>query len=185
MSYQIDTEENLLVHQCLSGNKAAQRRLYLRYVQAMYHTAVRMTGNRMDAEDIVQDSFIRVFENLASFKAEAALGAWIKRITINTALSFLRRNNRMTFIDEEPAGMISGTAETAPERPADQLKQIHQAIKELPEGCRVVFTLFLLEGYRHKEIAGILNISESTSKSQYLRAKRLLQKKLKRQVENQ
>ena len=174
-------EEQKLVQQSLRGNARAQRALYNRYVQAMYNTVIRMIPNPMDAEDVVQDGFIRVFQNLAQFQGNSTLGAWIKRIMINASLNFIRRQRGIHFLDIEtthPAPL--GNEE--PSAPRLDMKKIHYAIKELPEGCRLVFTLYLLEGYQHKEIAQILDISESTSKSQYHRARRLLQKQLKKQL---
>ena len=147
----------------------------------MYHTVIRMVPNRMDAEDIVQESFVKVFQKLHTFKGDSTLGAWIKRITINNALNHIRKNKRVIMED----------LNTQPDVPAPQVeknslpldpKRIHQAIKQLPEGCRVVFNLRLLEGFQHKEIADFMGITESTSKTQYRRAKQLLQKALKEEL---
>ena len=102
--------------------------------------------------------------------------AWIKKIAINTALNHIRKQKRISFLNIDET-QLEYSEEVLTEKQFDP-NIIHHAIKELPEGCRVVFSLFLLEGYRHKEIAGILGITESTSKSQYQRARRLLQQKL-------
>ncbi len=143
----------------------------------MYHTVVRMVGNSEDARDIIQEAFIKVFNSLETFRKDSTLGAWIKRITINSALNFLRKAKRtqtMPFEDN-----LNETPMETEEVKNISMKTIHNAIKSLPEGSRMVLTLFLLEGYQHKEIASILGITESTSKTQYRRGKLLLQEKLK------
>lgn len=162
----------------MEGDPKAQRQFYDQYVKAMYHTVVRMVPSRMDAEDIVQDCFIKVFQNIGSFKGESTVGAWIKRIAVNTALNFLRKQKRVVFTEEDPRDEQEPVFPTMPGNSRPDVRRIHHAIKKLPEGCRVVLNLYLLEGYKHKEIAQILDISESTSKSQYLRAKRLLRERL-------
>jgi RNA polymerase sigma-70 factor (ECF subfamily) len=143
----------------------------------MYNTVVRMAPSDTDAEDIVQEAFIKVFQNLSQFKGDSTLGAWIKRIVINTALNFLRRHKRINYLNTEIEDTLAQPLEADVQE--TDIHRIHQAIKTLPEGCRLVFNLYLLEGYQHKEIAQILGISESTSKSQYQRARRLLQRQLK------
>lgn len=173
-----NTEEKDIVRQCLNGNERAQYKLYRKYVKAMYHTIVRMVSNEMDAEDLTQELFIKVFKNLHTFKGDSTLGAWIKRIAINTTLNFLRNKRQIHFMDMEDQMSLS-LIEVEKKEAEFDVKKIHEAIKQLPAGCRVIFNLYLMEGYRHKEIAEILDISESTSKTQYRRAKKLLQTALK------
>ena len=173
------TEERELVRRSIAGDNQAQYGLYRKYVKAMYHTVLRMVGKTADAEDVTQEVFSKVFANLNSFKGDSTLGAWIKRIAVNTTLNFLRKEQRMRWVDLENTSEPSVEFVPIPEPDTSNLKRIHEAIKVLPEGCRVVFCLFLLEGYRHQEIAGILGISESTSKTQYRRARGLLQKALR------
>lgn len=175
----ISPEELQLIDKCLAGESKSQKLLYQKYVNAMYHTVVRMVGNSEDARDIIQDTFIKVFNHLGAFRKDSTLGAWIKRIAVNTALNFLRSEKNLQTMPFE---------EHLNERPMEEdevktvnIKAIHQAIKSLPEGSRVVLTLFLLEGYQHQEIAQILDITESTSKTQYRRGKLMLQEKLKEQ----
>ena len=177
MRFTLAPEEKILVARCRQGDKKAQQRLYRKYVQAMYNTVIRMVPNKMDTEDIVQDSFVKVFRSINNFKGDATLGAWIKRITINTTLNFIRKNSKVSFTDLDQSKDWSDYKEktTLPVK----MEVIHYAIQQLPEGSRIVFSLHLLEGYQHKEIAHILGISESTSKSQYQRARRLLQQSLK------
>ena len=123
----------------------------------------------MDAEDILQNSFIDVFSKIGSFRAQSTIGAWIKRIVINNCINFLKK--RKIYFDD--IDNISIVEVEAPDFPEDQLKvnRVNDAIMQLADGYRVVLSLYLLEGYDHKEIAQILDISESTSKSQYSRAR--------------
>ena len=170
----VRTDEKALVQRSLGGDRAAQYLLYKRYVGAMFHTIVRMVGNRQDAEDVTQEVFVKVFRQLASFRGEATLGAWIKRIAINAALNFLRKKKQLQFeeINERlPLADEAGINETDW---ANKIHGIHEAVKKLPDGCRLVFNLYMLEGYKHKEVAKMLGITESTSKTQYRRAKRLI-----------
>lgn len=175
----LSPEEKGLVKRCIRGELDAQKQLYHKYVKAMYNLVMRMVSNKMDAEDIIQESFIKVFQKMTSFKGESTLGAWIKRITINTALNHIRKNGKIEFSE---INTIPHIPETKDEYRWSNisLHKVHEAIKTLPEGSRVVFSLYLLEGYQHKEIANILGISESTSKSQYQRARKLLQKQLRK-----
>ena len=182
MRFTLAPEEKNLVQRSLNGDAKAQQRLYRKYVQAMYNTVIRMVPNKMDAEDIVQESFVKVFRNLDYFKGDATLGAWIKRITINTTLNFIRKHQKIRFSELEQVE-LSVSPEIREDRLPLPMKFIHHAIKQLPKGTRVVFTLHLIEGYQHKEIAQILGISESTSKSQYQRARRLLKQSLKSKLE--
>lgn len=174
-----NTTETELVQQCLTGHEGAQRQLYGRYVGAMFHTVLRLVANREDAEDLTQEVFVKVFEKLGSFRGESTLGAWIKRIAVNTALNYLRTANRLQVVTLE--GQATPTAD---EQAVDEaawehdIRRIHTAIGELPDGCRAVFCLHLLEGYRHQDVAQMLNITESTSKTQYMRARRLLRENL-------
>lgn len=166
------TEQDL-VQQSLAGQEEAQRALYGRYVGAMFHTVLRLVSNRQDAEDLTQEVFVKVFQRLDSFRGESALGAWIKRIAVNAALNHLRTADRLRMVAYE--GQQPATDEAVDEEDwAHDIRRIHETIKTLPDGCRTVFCLHLLEGYRHQDVAQMLGITESTSKTQYMRAKRLL-----------
>jgi RNA polymerase sigma factor (sigma-70 family) len=174
-------EEQELVRRCLRRDDRAQMRLYRKYVQAMYNTVVRMVANKMDAEDIIQEVFVKVFQKLSEFRGESTLGAWIKRITVNTTLNFIRQRKEIKFMENEEWDRSDLLQEEKKIDPEFSMKQVHHAIKKLPDGCRVVLNLYLLEGYQHQEIASILKITESTSKTQYRRGKQLLAKKLRMQ----
>ena len=128
----------------------------------------------MDAEDILQNSFVDVFSKLHTFQHQSAIGAWIKRIVINNCINFLKK--RRLDIQELNDNHINVTEERPKDVPESKLTvdQVNRAVHLLPDGYRVVFTLYMFEGYDHKEIGNILNVSEATSKSQYSRAKKKL-----------
>ena len=177
-----DQNEKILIEQCLKGRLRAHKRLYDKYQQAMFNNILRIVGNTNDAEDALQETFIKVFRKLETFNGESTLGAWIKRIAINQALNVIR-SRKLPWQELENAESKFAIPPSVEQEDIQlSVTKVHHAIKTLPEGCRVVFTLYLLEGYQHQEISDILNISISTSKSQYQRAKRLLQQQLKQQL---
>ncbi len=180
MSKQSVDHELSLLTACKRGDRFAQRRLYNQYAQAMYHTVYRLTNDKHLSEDILQDAFIKVFKALGSFRHESTLGAWIKRITVNTAITELRKNKK-TFSDSEEIPEREQMQRNVTEEKIN-VEWIDQAIRNLPDKCRMVFTMVAIEGYKHREVATILDISESTSKTQYMRAKKLLTAILKPQL---
>jgi RNA polymerase sigma factor (sigma-70 family) len=160
----------LLIDRCKKGNSKAQFRLYNLYSKAMYNLAYRMTNNREDAEDIVQEAFIDCFRNIESFRFESTFGAWLKSIVVNKCINHLRKKKvNLVFRENIP----DYQAEVNDDENYN-IDKIFKSIEKLPDGYRVILTLYLLEGYDHKEISQILGISESTSKSQYSRAKNKL-----------
>ena len=166
-----------VIDKCLEGDIKAQFQLYKQYSKAMYNVASRFLNNKMDAEDILQESFVTAFSRLGELQNKDAFGSWLKRIVINNCIS-LQRKQRIQFeeIDEQRHGTALELEEGMPEvDPA----LVHQAIKELPAKGRTVLVLRALEGYSHKEIAEALGITVSTSKTQYSRALSLLNGKLK------
>ncbi len=169
-----------LINACRSGDRLAQFRLYQLYARAMYNVCTRMLGDPDMAADALQEAFISAFQKLDAYEGRASFGAWLKRIVVNRCLSQL---NRKTLFEEPLEEATHGQLATE-QQPASldlgeiSSQRIHSAIKSLPEGCRVVFSLYQLEGYDHQEISEILDITVSTSKSQYHRAKKLLQEKL-------
>jgi RNA polymerase sigma-70 factor (ECF subfamily) len=136
-----------------------------------------MLSNKHDAEDVLQDAFISAFRNLKTFKGNATFGAWLKRIIINKCISQLRKN-KPVWVEIENDDFETSNPCDSSDYSALNPEYIHQAIKELPEGSRVIFNLFAVEGFKHKEIGEMLEISESTSKTQYLRARSILMHKL-------
>jgi RNA polymerase sigma-70 factor (ECF subfamily) len=158
-----------LIERCKEGRRDAQFELYRLYSRAMYNTALRMVQHPHDAEDILQSVFVEVFSKLESFRHESSIGAWIKRITVNKCINFLK-SRRLAF--QELTVLNDRAEDHAPEPESPYtVEKINKAVAELPEGYRVVFSLYAIEGYDHEEIAQILNITEATSKSQYSRAK--------------
>ncbi|GAA3925854.1 sigma-70 family RNA polymerase sigma factor [Hymenobacter algoricola] len=168
------SDEQLLLAGCLAQSRPAQQQLYERHKTAMFSCALRILGSRDLAQDALQEAFVEVFRQLAGFRQESTLGSWIKTIVVRCALRILRREQRMEVY--------------SPERHAEPLVAWHdsltgealeKAIGELPAGYRAVFCLIEVEGYRHREVAELLGISDGTSKSQLHQAKRLLQLKLR------
>jgi RNA polymerase sigma-70 factor (ECF subfamily) len=162
-----------IVEKCKQGNRQAQFELYQLYSKAMYNICLRMVKNELDAEDILQNSFVDVFTKLHTFQFQASIGAWIKRIVVNNCINFLKRN-RVYFEELEDRHANVEANGYHPEDKTDAkltVERINKALFELPDGYRVVFSLYMLEGYDHKEIAEILGITEATSKSQFSRAK--------------
>jgi len=156
-----------LIEECRRGNSKAQFRIYNQYSRAMYNLAYRMVNNREDAEDILQEGFLECFRNIRSFRFESTFGAWLKSIIINKCINQLRKKKvDLLYYENLPADL--------PEEEPDVIydtTRVFRGIEKLPDGYRVILTLYLLEGYDHTEISQILGISESTSKSQYSRAK--------------
>jgi RNA polymerase sigma factor (sigma-70 family) len=138
-----------------------------------------MLNNRAEAEDLLQDSFAEAFINLESFRYESAFGAWLKRIVVNKCINHLKkRKTQLIYTDTIPES--ANEDETSDIDPGQlEVKKIYNAIEQLPDGYRVIFSLYLLEGYDHSEISQILGITESTSKSQFSRAKQKLKDILK------
>ncbi|MEM6631299.1 MAG: RNA polymerase sigma factor [Bacteroidota bacterium] len=168
-----------IIEACKTGDRQAQFRLYQLYSKAMFNICSRMLGNTSLAEDALQEAFISAFSKLHTYQGRASFGAWLKRIVINKCLSTIKKNRIQYESLEDHQYHIEDLVEELPKRESKiDPRKVHQAIKELPDGCRVIFTLYQMEGYDHKEISSILGITESTAKSQYHRAKKLLRKKL-------
>lgn len=172
-------EENQIQHlinQCRKNDRLAQHRLFNQYVKAMYNTALRLIQNEHDAHDVVQEGFIKAFTKIDQYKSEASFGAWLKRIVVNTALDKLKQTspeftNLQVVIENNQAEEVEISG-------FPKAELVNQEILKLPEGCRVVFTLYQLEGYAQSEIAQKLGVSLSTVKTQYRRARLLLKERL-------
>lgn len=169
-----------IIEKCIEGDIKAQFILYKMYSTAMYNIAIRILNNKMDTEDILQESFITAFGRLNELNSEKALGSWLKRIVINNCISHIR-NNKIIFEDIEDSKFDSEDEHPDLDGSIDPVI-VHEAIKELPDGCRTVLVLHALENYKHREIAEMLEISESTSKTQYRRALMLLNNMLKHKI---
>ena len=169
-----------LVEACKRGDQKAQFELYRLYNAAMYNTTLRIVGDSDDAEDVMQEAFLKAFEKLDTYRGAVSFGAWLKRIVINKALDFLRVKKEQLSLEDtgEVGEMVDEPVDTGEvEYRAEAIKK---AIYDLPEGYRVVLSLILLEGYDHEEVSAILNISNATSRTQYHRAKKRLIELLKR-----
>jgi RNA polymerase sigma factor (sigma-70 family) len=161
-----------LIEECRKGNSRAQFRLYNQYSKAMYNLAYRILNNREDAEDILQETFVECFRNLGTFRFESTFGAWLKKILVNKCINQIRKKKiDLTLCETLPPVIDEEETETSYDT-----GKIFKGIEKLPDGYRIILTLYLLEGYDHSEISQILGISESTSKSQYSRAKEKLRK---------
>ena len=172
--------DDSILEGCIAGKRSAQSLLYKKFAASMLGVCLRYSGNRDEAEDIVQEGFIKVFQSIKSFRREGSFEGWVKRIMINQALNHYRKNRRVPFhsdIEEIDETEILDTEDNEPVDtiPADQLLAM---IQKLPEGYRMVFNLYVFEDYSHKEIAERLEVSENTSKTQLLKARRLLRKRI-------
>lgn len=149
----------------------------------MYNVAYRFMNTREDAEDMLQDSFIYAFQSLKSFRYESSFGSWIKRIVINRCINEIKRRKAdLTFFDD--MSYFDEAESDEKENGYEEflsVDKIKEAMESLPNGSKMIFSLYLLEGYDHREISQILNVSESNSKSQYMRAKRKVKEILKQQ----
>lgn len=154
--------------------------MFKSYARGMYNICLRMTGNKHDAEDILQEAFCLAFINMNQLKEIDSFGAWLKKIVVNQCILFLRKQIHFIAIDK-----INPDAEDDQDDWIGEISMdvINKEIQCLPDGCRVVFNLYLLENYSHKQIAEMMGISESTSKSQYHRAKNILKVQLKKKLQ--
>jgi RNA polymerase sigma factor (sigma-70 family) len=164
-----------LVVECKKGSRKAQYDLYRLYSKAMFNVALRILNDADEAADVLQEAFIDAFARVADFRQETTFGLWMKQIVINKSISQLRkRRNEMVSIEDVEVEDIPDTECADTEEIQMQVQQIKEAIQLLPDGYRVVLSLYLLEGYDHEEISHILKISENTSRTQFMRARRKL-----------
>jgi RNA polymerase sigma factor (sigma-70 family) len=171
-----------LIERCRENDSSAQFEIYKLYNKAMFNTALRITGEQQDAEDVLQEAFVSAFQNLESYRADAAFGAWLKRIVINKALNLVQKSKKDLMMVSESEAETEFEEPVRESEPAYSVDTIKKAMNELPTGFRTVLSLYLFEGYDHKEISQIMNITESTSKSQYKRAKDKLKLILNKEV---
>lgn len=164
-----------LVEKCKQGDTVSFKQLYEQYVKAMYNTCLRIVNNVADAEDLVQESFIDAFRNIERFNYHSTFGAWMKRIVINKSINHLR-NKKLKLVDIGQTNVtdLQNEKEIDEESIQFQVEEIKKAVAKLPDGYRAVFTLNAFEGYDYNEIAEILNITATTARTQYHRAKKQL-----------
>ncbi|HBF87106.1 MAG TPA: hypothetical protein DDX39_00580 [Bacteroidales bacterium] len=162
---------------CIKCNRKAQKMLFDKFSPVLFAICLRYSKSREEAEDVLQEGFVKIFSNIKQFKGEGSFEGWLKRIMINTAISNYR--NSLKYYYHEEVENVS--EEIANEEEPDyeySMNDLMQLINELPDGYRVIFNMYVIEEYKHKEIAEILDIDVGTSKSQFSRAKKMLQKKL-------
>ncbi len=176
----VDKHYNLVV-ECKQGSKKACYELYKLYSKAMLNVAFRIVGDIAEAEDVLQEAFLDAFGKIKDFRQDTTFGLWLKQIVVNRAINLLRKR-KLELVDMEGDALENIADEEPEDEEETQYKaaQVKDAMKDLPEGYRLVISLYLLEGYDHEEIGQILNISENTSRTQFLRAKRKLLEILKR-----
>ena len=169
-----------LVVECKEGSRKAQYELYKLYSKAMFNVALRILNDADEAADVLQEAFIDAFARVADFRQETTFGLWMKQIVINKSISQLRKRKKdMVSIDDVDVENIPDEESPDMEEIELQVNQVKSAIQQLPDGYRVVLSLYLLEGYDHEEISHILKISENTSRTQFMRARRKLVEILK------
>lgn len=167
---QIDVHKDI-IEKSKKGNSQAQYKLYQLYAKAMYNTSFRMMNSQVEAEDMLQEAFTEAFMKLDSFRYDSTFGAWLKRIVINKCINELKRKKADLKLEEDMS-MYNERIDEEEIKTELNVRDIKRAMQQLPDGSRVIFSLYLLEGYDHREIAQILNVSESNSKSQYMRARK-------------
>lgn len=161
-----------IIECCRRGDRDAHYQLYKLYSRSMYNIAYRIVNDKDEAEDVLQEAFISAFRSLDHYRGDASFGSWLKRIVVNKAINVLKNRRMERLPDDEKFDIREEVWEE--EEFQFSVEQVKKAMETLPDGYRSVFSLYLLEGYDHSEIAEILGISESTSKSQFNRSKKKL-----------
>ena len=172
MNTHVNANDLELIKKCLQEDRSAQLAFYKQFAGKMFAVCLRYAKNREDAEDILQEGFIKVYNHLKNFKAEGSLEGWVKRIMINTALLHYRKN--LKYDKNTSLEAAEWEIQSADAISRLSAKELQQLIQQLPDGYRMVFNLYALEGYQHKEIGTMLGINEGTSKSQLARARKYL-----------
>lgn len=170
-----------LIEGCKQGDQKAQFKIYKLYYKAMYNTSLRIVGDPTDAEDIMQEAFLSAFEKISFYSEMVAFGAWLKKIVVNRSLDYLEKK-KMIFEDLDSHFEIGDNDHYDVDEDvemSEKVENIKEEIKKMPDGYRVILSLYLLEGYDHDEIAEILHISSNTSRSQLSRAKQKLLSQLR------
>lgn len=166
-----------LIDECKKGNDQALRELYETYAPRMLGVCYRYAGNRELAEDLLHDGFMTVFSKIGSFRSEGSFEGWLRRVFVNTSLEYLRKNKKMR--DQQEINDRTVIKEDSPSALEDMsAESIMSVVERLPDGYRVIFNMYAVDGYSHAEIAQELNINESTSRSQYSRARAILMQQL-------
>ena len=171
-----------LVERCKQGDTNSYRDLYNKYAKAMYNTSLRIVNNTAEAEDILQEAFIDAFKHIGGFEGRSSFGAWLKRIVVNKSINSIKRK-KISVLDIDTVHTDLSDDEPLNEAEFEfKVDEVKKAITDLPAGYRTVLSLYLLEDYSHEEVATTLNISHSTARTQYMRAKQKLLQQLKSRV---
>jgi RNA polymerase sigma factor (sigma-70 family) len=174
-------KEESILKGCKEGKRSAQKQLYDQYVSVMFAICLRYAKSQDEAEDLLQEGFLKVFQNINSFRQQGSLEGWIKRIMVNHALNHYKKTRKSLFFEDvdeiNELEILDRDEENELTEPI-QPEKLLEFIQSLPEGYKMVFNLYVFENYGHKEIAATLNISENTSKTQLMKARRHLQKKV-------
>lgn len=175
--------ETKILKGCKKGDKAAQRQFYEMFKKLVFSVVMRYAKDVPEAEDIMQDAFVKLYRDLYQYQPTSALGAWVRKVTVNTALMHVRKK-RMLFSDVELHNLAEHRQSNDDIFSTIGAKEIMKMVQQLPDGYRIVFNLYVVEGFSHKEIAEQLNISVNTSKSQLSRAKKMLRTVLEKALIN-
>ena len=173
--------DDSILEGCMAGKRSAQNALYRKFASVMLGICMRYAHSRDEAEDILQEAFLKIFQNIGGYRKEGSFEGWMKRIMINHAINYFRRNQKLPYHEDiegiNEREILDSEEQTNLHAPvsADTLLSL---IHSLPQGYRMVFNLYVFEDYSHKEISQALNISENTSKTQLLKARRMLRKRL-------
>jgi len=173
-------KEVKLIEGCLAGKRKAQSELYSRFAPVLYGTCLRYAANHFEAQEMMQEGFIKVFSSLSSYERKGSFEGWLKRIVINNALNHIRSNTKQQLFSDysEAENIPDNIVEVDESSPPPDRETMLRLIQDLPDGYRMVFNLYVFEEYTHKDIAIEAGISENTSKTQLMRARQLLQKKI-------
>lgn len=174
------TKEDLIniIEGCKKGKRRSQDALFQQYSSMLYGVSLRYAKNKFDAEDVLQEAFVKIFKNVGMYSPDKSFEGWIRRITINTAITHYRRNVKHSYhddVDDNAVHIMQPNSDYDGDFTRDELLD---AINRLPDGYKMVFNLYVVEGYKHKEIAEMLKVDINTSKSQLSRAKKYLQRDL-------
>ena len=167
-----------LINRCREGDREAHYKIYKLYSRSMYNVGYRIVNNTEEAEDVLQEAFVSAFKNLHHYRGDSTFGAWLKRIVVNRAINYLKKKRLERLPEDEHWDVKEEEENNDFESFPFTVDQVRSAIENLPDGYRTVLSLYLLEGYDHGEIAEIMGITESTSKSQFNRSKKKLKELL-------
>ena len=172
------SSENAILKGCIKGSPSAQRELFENYSRQLLGICMRYTDSVAEAEDVLQEGFVKIFMNVSHFKGQGSLMAWMRRIMINTAITHYHKMRKHKYHDDIDDVRESKMEETGFNEADFTQEELLNVIQQMPEGYRMVFNLYAIEGYKHREISEIMDIDENTSKSQYSRARKWLQERL-------